>query len=235
MTNNNTINLSISAATLQDILTDNNRYANVLLSAKQVGAEDAKAWSNLVHNLHMAAYGVYVTCENSGLTVNSTSVDKTAVYNAIRAILAVVGEVKGHKLCANEELATLIIGYSGKRGNADSPALQYCLSKLGNRKRELAKAKDINGLEPKYIKSLEDQIAQLEEEKRALLSEADNRIKKPTRTTSNAFRLDVEHRLARVIAEQQAKTWEELEAEAEAKRKERRAKTAAKKAENKNK
>lgn len=233
MTNTTNISLSISATALQDILSDNNRYASALINAKHIGAEDLKAWTTLVNNLHIAAYRVYVTCENSGLTVDSKSVDKTPVYEALRAILAIIGDVNGHKLYANEELATLVIGYSGKRGNADSPALQYCLSKLGNRKRELAKAKDINGLEPKYIKSLEDQIAELEEEKKELLSSADNRVKKPTRTTANAFRLDLEHRLARVIADQKAKTWEELEAEAEAKRKERRAKTKAKKAEKK--
>lgn len=224
-------NMTISNTALQDCIKDNNRYASALLNAKQIGAEDLKVWSALVAKLHSASYSVYVLCENSGLTVESASVDKSAVYSALRDILSVVGNVNGHKLYANEELATLMVGYSGKRGNADSPALQYCLSKLSNRKRELAKAQEINGLNPAYIEQITREIGELEEEKKTLLSNPDNRIKKPTRTTANAFRLDVEHRLARVIADQQAKTWEELEAEAEAKRKERRAKTKAKKAE----
>jgi hemerythrin-like domain-containing protein len=51
------------------------------------------------------------------------------------------------------------------------------------------------------------------------------RIKQPTRTTSNAFRLDVEHYLARAITGQLAKTLEELDAE-DADRKAKRAAAA---------
>lgn len=221
--------LTIATTTLQDCLNQNNRFANIRLTADQLGAENLKAWNDLVNTLHSAAYSVYAFCENNGLTVESDSVDKSAVYTAIRAILAEIGEVNGHKLCANEELATLIIGYAGKRANADSPELQLCLSKIRNRQKELAEYENTNGVRPESIQAMKDEIAKLTEDKQALLSSPDNRIKVATRTTATAFRLDVEHKLARAIADQKAKTWEELEAEAEAKRKERRAKTTAKK------
>ena len=221
--------MTIATTTLQDCLIQNNRYAGVRLNADHLGAENLKAWNTLVNDLHSAAYSVYVTCENNGLTVESASVDKSAVYTAIRAILAEVGEVNGHKLCANEELATLIIGYAGKRANSDSPELQLCLSRLRNRMKELAEYEQTNGVNPATIQALKDEIEELSKQKKALLDSPDNRIKVATRSSANAFRLEVEHKLARAISEQKAKTWEELEAEAEAKRKERRAKTAAKK------
>ncbi len=223
--NNNTI----TSTTIQDCLTNNNRYASVRLTADQLGAECLKDWNTMLDNLHSAAYSVYVACENNNLTADSDSVNKSEVYSALRTILSVIGEVNGHKLCANEELATLIISYSGKRANSDSPELQLCLSRLRNRQRELADAEKYNGVNPDFIKMVKEEIEKLDEEKSALLAQPDNRIKKPTRTSTSAFRLEVEHRLARAISDQQAKSWEELEAEAEAKRKERRAKTAAKK------
>jgi len=226
--NNNT--MTVSASTLQDCLTNNNRYANIRLNADQLGAENLKVWSALVNDLHSAAYSVYALCENNGLTVESDSVDKSAVYNAVRVILAAIGVVNGHKLCANEELVTLIIGYAGKRANSDSPELQLCLSKIRNRQKELAEYENTKGVNPETIQNLRNEIEKLTEEKKALIDSPDNRIRVATRSTANAFRLEVEHRLARAISDQKAKTWEELEAEAEAKRKERRAKTAAKKA-----
>ena len=49
-----------------------------------------------------------------------------------------------------------------------------------------------------------------------------------TRVTFNAFRSKVEQTMGAIVAEQNAKTWEELEAEKEERRKARRAKTAEK-------
>lgn len=215
---------------LVDCLVDNNRFATKKLNAEQIGAESFREWKTLVESLHKVAYLAYMDCENSNLTADSNDIDKTAVFNALREILTELGEVNGHKLCANAELASLVIGYSGKRGNHDSPELQLCNSKIQNARNLLNKYAKMNGVNPEAIANLEAEIETLNSEKAELLNTADNRIKKPTRTTFEAFRLEVEHRLARAIAEQQAKSWEELEAEAEAKRAARRAKTAEKKA-----
>lgn len=217
-----------STTALVDCIVDNNRFATRKLNAEQIGAENLRNWKDLINTLHKVSYVVYAECENNDLATDDPSLNLTPVFSALHAILAEFGEINGHKLFANAELATLVIGYSGKRGNLDSPALQLCNSKLGNRRRELAKFEKTNGVNPDAIKALQDEIAELEAEKADLIDSPDNRIKEPTRTTSDAFRLDVEHRLARVIAEQKAKSWEDLEAEAEARRAERRAKTKAK-------
>ena len=229
MTTNNT-NIKTLSETLQDCLVYNNRFANIKLSAKQLDAKDFKAWTALINTLHKEAYSVYETCENSDLKVESTSVNKDALYVAIRNILTEIGDVNGHKLYATEEFATALVGYAGKRANSDSPALQLCLSKIRNNNNLLNQYAKLNGVNPEAIAKLEEELSVLEAEKSALLEQADNRIKAPTRTSENAFRLDVEHYLARTIAGQQAKSWEELEAEAEERRKARREATKAKKA-----
>jgi len=221
----------INKKSLVDGLVYNNRFANVKVSSSQIGDEDMKGWKSLINDLHKAAYSVYEVCENNNLQADSTEVDKSAVFAALRPIMTELGEVNGHRMLANEELAVLVIGYSGKRGNSDSPDLQFCLSKLRNRPKELAEYKKTNGVNPEAIQNLEEEITALEEEKTALLAEPDNRIKAPTRTTANSFRLEVEHRIARAIAEQQAQSWEALEARDKERKK--KSKKSGKKAESK--
>lgn len=222
----NTMNI---ATALQDCLSYNNRFATAKLTAEQIGAENLKTWTTLIKGLHMAAYSVYALCENSDLSVESKSVDKSQLYDRIRGILVELGEVNGRVLKANEELATLIVGYAGKRGNQDSPELQLCLSKIRNNKKLQEEYAKLNGVNPETLTKLEEELKELEEEKNTLLENPDNRIKVPTRNTESTFRLEVEHRLARVIADQQAKSWEDLQAEAEAKKKARKAAKKAKK------
>lgn len=220
-TNTNTV--------LVDALVYNNRFASAKLTGEQIGVENFSNFKALVDKLHRASYSAYVVCENSGLQAESTSIDKTEIFNAIREILATIGEVNGHKLYANAEMAIAMIGYSGRRANKDAGELQLCLSRLSNARKELSKYKDINVSDEehkaKVIAEMESTISALEDEKTELLKTADMRIKQPTRTNSNAFRLDVEHFLARVITGQLAKTLEELDAE-EAARKAKRAEAA---------
>lgn len=204
-------NTIINKTSLVNGLVYNNRFATTSISSSQIGDEDMKVWKSLIDDLHKSAYTLYAFCENNNLQAESAEVDKSAVFSALRPIMTELGDVNGHRMLANAELATLIIGYAGKRGNSDSPDLQFCLSKLRNRQKELAEYKKTNGVNPEAIQHLEDEITQLEQEKKNLLDAPDNRIKAPTRTSSNAFRLEVEHRIARAIADQQAMSWEALE------------------------
>lgn len=222
----NTMNIG---TTLQDCLSYNNRFGSKRLNAEQLGAENLKAWNMLLADLHNAAYSAYVFAENNDLKVESDAVDKTAIFTALKAIFAEIGEVKGYKLHANETIAVLMIGYAGKRGNKDSADLQFCLSKLRNRKTELEKFEQTNGVNPDTIQHLKDEIAELEAEKKTLLEAPDNRIKQPTRTPFATFRLEAEHRIARVIDGQQAKSVEELEAEDKARKDKKKADKKSKK------
>lgn len=215
---------------LVDALVYNNRFASEKINGEQIGVEAFSNWKNLVENLHRAAYSAYVACENSGLVAESTSIDKTEIFNAIREILATIGNVNGHKMYANAEMAIAMIGYSGRRANKDAGELQLCTSRINNLKSEISKYRELNVSDEEYkatkIAEMEQSLAALEEEKATLLKTADMRIKQPTRTNFNTFRLEVEHFLARVITGQLAKTLEELDAE-EAERAEKR-KAAAK-------
>lgn len=215
---------------LAETLVFNNRFATAKLSADQLGAVGFDQWKTLMTNLHRSAYKVYSQCENSGMLIADTTVDKSEVYDAIRVILTAIGEVNEHKLYANEESAIAIIGYAGKRGNLDAPELQLCNSKIRNRKVEIANAEKINGYSKESIDSMKEELEELEEERTTLLAKADMRIKQPTMTSFNAFRLDVEHFFARTIVGQLAKTLEQLDTEEAKRKEERKAKAKARKA-----
>lgn len=214
---------------LVDALVFNNRFANKMVDGEQITAEGLSAWKVSVDKLHRAAYSAYVVCENSGLKAESTDIDKTDIFNAIREMLAIIGEVNSHKMYANAEMAVAVIGYSGKRANKDAPELQYCISRIRNLQKEISDYEKLNVTDAEYkanrLAEMNASLDTLEEEKATLLKTADMRIKQPTRTTSNAFRLDVEHFIARAIAGQLAKTLEELDAE-DAERKAKRAAAA---------
>ena len=214
---------------LVDALVFNNRFANKSVDGEQITAEGLSAWKVLVDKLHRAAYSAYVVCENSGLKAESTDIDKTEIFNAIREILTNIGEVNSHKMYANAEMAVAVIGYSGKRANKDAPALQFCISRIRNLTKEISDYEALNVGDEEYkatkLAEMNASLEALETEKAELLKTADMRVKQPTRTSSNAFRLDVEHFLARAITGQLAKSLEELDAE-DAERKAKRAEAA---------
>lgn len=216
---------------LADSLVYNNRFANVKLSAEQLSAESFATWKTLVTELHKSAYKVYALCENNGLKAESTSVDKTEVFNAIRNILAVVGDINGHKVYANAETAIAIIGYAGKRANVDAPELQLVKSRISNARRELKTVMQFNSSnKEENIANITARITELEAEKTVLMATADMCHKQPTKSSDSAFRLEVEHFFARVIAGQLAKSIEELEAEELARKEARKAAAKARKA-----
>ena len=216
--------------TIANCLVYNNRFASAKLNAEQLSPDTLKEWTDSITSMHKAAYSVAVKCENEQVKLENPTIDKGELYAAIRTTLAIIGEVNGHKLYANDAIATLIVGYANRRANEDSPALQLVKSKISNNKRLLAVYEKTNGVNPDSIQSIKDEIDTLTNERDALIAEADNRHKVVTRTSAAAFRLDVEHLFARIITEQAAKTWEQLEAEAEARKAERNARAKARKA-----
>lgn len=218
-----------TTTTLANCLVYNNRFATAKLTADQLGAEDFANWKTLVHNLHRASYAVYCECENSGLKHDDKTVNKSAIFDSVRFILQAIGEVNGHKMVANEQCAIALIGYAGRRANKDAPQLQLVNSQIANKKRELKIAEGMNGLQEGYIDGLKAELEKLEAQKAELLATADMRIKQPTMANESTFRLEVEHFLARTIAEQLAKTLEELDAEEEARKQARREKAKARK------
>lgn len=220
----------INKTSLVDSLVFNNRFGNKKLTAVQIGAEDLHIWESLITNLHKVSYEVYVLCENDNPTEEDLSaLDMTKVYNALRDILAQIGDINGHKMYVTTKMATLCVAKSGTgNGNWYAPELQFKMSQLSGAKRTLRDYQKTNGINPDSIKELETLIDTYEDEVSELKNTPDMWRKIATRTSANAFRSDVERTIARAISGQKAKTWDELEAEDKARKEDRKAKRKAK-------
>ena len=225
-------NQNVKLNAIADALVYNNRFANVKMSGEQIGVENFAQWKTLLTNLHRQAYTIYATCENQGLKVEDSTIDKSPIYDGIKALLAAVGEVKGHKLYVNEESVIAIVGYAGRRANADSPELQYCNSRINGLRKEIKMYEALNVADTDYkakrLAEMNEQLEVLLAEKSTLLKTVDMRYKQPTMTSENSFRLEVEHFIARAIVGQLAKSLEELDAEAEARKAARKARKSKK-------
>lgn len=221
---------STNITPIANALVYNNRFANVRLNAEQITAESLKNWRTIVATLHRNAYKVYEYCENNGLKVDSTTVDKTAVFDALRILLNDgIGQVNDHKLYANDEIATLVIGYAGKRANKDDNAVKSITDEINKLRKAINSLDGMAGVNPEHIAELKADLKAKTDEKSELLKQADMRIKQPTMTTFNAFCLDIEHALARMISGQMAKSLDELDKEEEERRQARREKAKARK------
>ena len=164
------------------------------------------------------------------MRVENSTVDKSEIYATVRAILNAFGEVKGHKLYANEETAIIMIDYASKTGNKKDPKFAYAEDKLNNRKKELKRLESINGVDPAAIAELKAEIAKLTTDLDALKETPDMKIKEATMASEQSFRFNAEHYFARVITGQMAKSLEQLDKEDEERKARRKATAKANKA-----
>ena len=219
---------------LADSLVYNNRFDNRKLTAEQLSAESFAVWQTAIKTLHDAAYKVYVECENNDLSAEDDSIDKTEIYDAIRPMLAMIGDVKGYKLYANEKLAVNFVGYAGRRKTDYAPELAFLKGQLSRKNKEMKEYLAINVSDAEYklqkLAEMQASIEELESQIATKSEEPDMKIKAPDKTNPATFRLEVEHRFARFISEQRAKTLEQLEAEQQARDADRKARAKARKA-----
>ena len=95
-----------------EALISNREYKNARIDGKSVGVTEARNWSTLVKSALYEAYSVrkyqYDNMGNAEI-VNACNMD--ALYNAIRPIIALIGEVNGDKLNA-ENIANEFVAQS---------------------------------------------------------------------------------------------------------------------------
>jgi hypothetical protein len=151
----------------------------------------------------------------------------TEVYNSLRAILNQIGLVNGHKMFATTKMATLCVTKAGTgNGNWYAPEMQLAMSKLSNARAYLRTLEKAHSNE-EAIKTQSDIIDTLATEVDNLKKIPDMWHKTATRTKPEGFRADFERTIARAIAGQKAKTWDELEAEDQKRKADRKAKAKA--------
>lgn len=216
--NNSTNTMSIFA----QALVDNTDYKNARINGVAVGVANARLWSNTVKAARIPAYAVRVyRFNNMGNSTTVTPCDQTALYNALKPILDLVGEVNGAKLDTHNVAEEIISNAMRFRVIDITPEMAHARSEMRIAKK--AMNEDEN----------EDTVAEFEKwetEVKRLEGEPGNCKRIPEIVSESAFVKAVETLLGNAITKQQAKSAEEVAAEEEAKRAARRAKTAAKRA-----
>lgn len=221
--------------TIAQCMAHNRDLKNARLNADQIGAEQFTAWKNAVKNMLKPAYIIASARHDAIVNGYKSTIDQSALYDAVKAVLGIVGKVNGHDLDV-KALADNIIGcsYSWKVKDL-SPELMFARSAKRNDEALLRKYKSMNGVDVNTIYDVEDKIEAQKEKIAELEAIPGNCVREYTLVSEGVFRTAVERFIGDAVKEQSAKTWEELEAEAEAKKEARRKrqqeKRAAKKAE----
>lgn len=201
------------------------------ITGDQLGAELFAKWKVAVDNFRREAYK-YRSAKrvNAGLGEDAVPYDATPAFNALQVILDLVGEVNGHCIVKNGDMLEILTETAIKDTEALAGEALTIASELANAKKRL-KALDYNGVNPEAVTQTVELIAELEEKLRVAKAQTGSCTPGTDRATETTFRKNFEKKFYKVVVEKQAlKTWEELEAEKEERRKARREATKAKKA-----
>lgn len=223
------MNKKTIASALMDNMTVSNS-GKAKLTAEVVGVEEFASWKFAETVAYEGLYRYAAARNNAAHMGEAASVDSKLTSNAMQSVqmmLDCIGEVNGHTICKNaamlDMLAECVI-------TAKKPLAGEALKQDSIVKNFRTQLKEVNdGMSEEYVDQLNaDYVAakiKLDELKK--LENSCTTVY--TRVTFNAFRSKIEQAMGAIVAEQNAKTWEELEAEKEERRKARRAKTAEKK------
>ena len=206
------------------------------ITGEHLGAIPFTTWSNAVRKLHAEAYKVVHIAHDDDLTKMDTTIDKSALYGAIREVLALIGEVNGHKLNCNEAVAIMAVAEASRTVNVYHGEALMVKSQLDNVKSALRKVEDAdNGVSEGYIANLEKQKSEFEEKLAELKLVPDMVTVERTRVNDKSFRASFEHYLGDLVTGQKMKSWDELEAEAKARKDAKNKKNNERKRANKSK
>lgn len=219
--------------TIASALVDNMTVSNsskAKLTAEVVGVEEFASWKFAETVAYEALYRYAAARHNVAHEGESARVDSKLTSNAMQAIqlmLDCIGEVNGYAICKNQAMLDVLAGCAIA---AKKPLAGEAFKQDSIVKNFRAQLKEVNdGMSDEYVDQLNaDYIAakiKLDELKK--LENSCTTVY--ARVTFNGFRSKIEQAMGAIVAEQNAKTWEELEAEKEERRKARRARTAEKK------
>lgn len=211
----NTNNMTVFA----EALVDNREYKNARINGDAVGVANSRKWIAAVKALRVPSYAIRVyRHDHMGDAETVAQCDQTPLYDALKPVLDMVGEVNGAKLNAHnvaEEIIANVVRF-----------------RVVDISTEMAHARCEKKLAKQTLDSEETEEAQtnynhwVEECKR--LEELPGNCKRiPEIQTESAFVKAVEILLGDAISKQAMKSAEQVAAEEEAKKQARKEKAKA--------
>lgn len=219
--------------TIVNALMDNMTVSNsskAKLTTEVVGVEEFASWKFAETMAYEALYRYAVARHSAANKGENAVVDAKIISNAMNAIqlmLDCIGEVNGHAVCKNQAMLDVLANCAIA---AKKPLAGEALKQDSIVKNFRAQLKEVNdSMSEEYVEKLNADYTAAKIKLEELKKLEDSCTTVYTRVTFNSFRAKVEQAMGSIVSEQEAKTWEELEAEKEERRKARRAKTAEKK------
>ena len=206
-----------------EALISNRGYKSTVakVDGNAVGVENARTWNNLIRACLIPAYAVRkYQYDNMGKSEDVTACDMTELYNAIRPIINLIGEVNGDKLNA-VNIANEFVAKSVRQRNIDtSVEMAHARSEYREAKKQYNEDDSAENL-AKY-ESAKAEVKRLEGI--AGNCKTINEIQ-----TESAFIKSMEIALGDAITKQTLRPIEDILAEKAAKEAERKAKRKANK------
>lgn len=215
----------VSDNALVNAILVNRGFSNARINAMDLDAQIVKDWHSMLDTLHSVSYKVASIAYNT-----EGEVDYSPIYTVIGKVWAYIGEVNGGKLRSDSNTALVICSKATTEKTKKSADLQYIYSQKSNSMRYLRELENTNGANPETIEKVKSDIEKFDAQITALKAEYGNQYKQFSKSSANAFYKAVEDYIADMLELRLTMTEEEVQAEAEAKRLERRKKTAEKKA-----
>ena len=197
------------------------------VSSAKVGVDAFASW-RVAENVAFEAFYRYADTRRKaarGATIDKSITDNAFI--ALQSLLDLIGEVNGHKIIKNQNMLDAVAG-AAMTIKKPLAGEAYTQQSIVNNLR--AQVNNIsNGMDAEYVKriNLDYETAKIRLAELKKLEGSCETVH--VRVSNNAFYLNLENELATIINAQDAKSWEELEAEAAA----RKAANAAKRKANK--
>lgn len=217
--------MSIYEAIVAGTTIKNNRSA--LVNSKNVDIKDFANWKVAEDTAFKAFYEYADARRQTARMGEGAKIDKAITnnaFNALRAILAMIGEVNGHKLIANEAMLDDLAGASRVEVKE---YIGEALTQKSIRDNLKAQKDSIHaGMNSEYVEKIEHDYEVARIHFNELCKLEGSCETKTIRAKKNQFYVALETGLAMIIKEQNAMSWEALDerdatikAERDAKRK----------------
>lgn len=200
------------------------------ITGDQVGAENFAKWKVAVENCRKEFYKYECEKHKAASMGDKASVNATNAFNALQAILNIIGEVNGHALVKNQQMLDVLSTVTLSKTKPLAGDALNLASQLKNARARLDEL-NYNGVNPDAVTNAEERVAELEESLKLAKRQTGSCAPMTSCVKENTFRTKFEEEFYKtVIAKQEAKSWEELEAEEAARKAERAARAKARKA-----
>lgn len=196
------------------------------ITGEDVGAENFAKWKTACENLHRECYKYERTKVMYALD-RVDDINATNVFNALKVVLDLLGEVNGCPIERNQTMLDMVSHFAITRKAELVGRAGELKSELDIVKKQLKEVS--TGMNPDYVAGLEEKFEVLTEELRIAKKQTESANPYPSIVSFNTFRGKLEDELVAIIEKQEAKSWEEIEAEKAAKKEASKAKRKANK------